>query len=540
VRIDRRLVFFLLFYGCVLLVPIWQLSLFETTEGRYAEIAREMLASGNFLEPTFNGIYHFHKPPIPYWFMAAGMALFGVNDFGVRFFGVVAAVLSLYFLYRSAQIFFSDRRQSFAVVLTLASSPLFVAISRLVSTDIYLTCCVIGAQYYLFRQVYSKRSTTNAVGYGLFLGLGFMVKGPVIFLFTLLPQLVAKLVDPDHRRLFSLRDIVCGVGSFFVVAIPWYLAVIVRHPDLLTYFTKVQTVDRVATNRFNRDKPFWYFLYIFPATFLPYSIPLLRGAWRFRECPPRIRALCLYVFLPLLVFSVAKSKLPPYILPFYGTATLLVIYCYRELRSQWDDRVTFVIMLLLAAGIGVAGFCWSPLGYLRWPLAGAGSVLLLSCFVVYRFVNNTSQLYPVFAWYFIFVAVGCYLIIPSLIPKQLKGYRSMVMHMNALDPQRTVPTLVYKELLPSISFYRQELAIMVQGRIRETLFEQNDEYLKWYVQSDAELKQRVAPLSRLFVVTEPSHIGEFSSSTAFACSELLAQKRYTAYDCRPETVTLAR
>ncbi len=55
-----------------------------------------MLASGNFLEPYYNGIKHFHKPPAPYWFNALGMQIFGVNGFGVRFFGSVAAILTLY------------------------------------------------------------------------------------------------------------------------------------------------------------------------------------------------------------------------------------------------------------------------------------------------------------------------------------------------------------------------------------------------------------------------------------------------------------
>ena len=73
-RDERKFVYFLLIYGCLLLLSIGQLSLVESTEGRYGEIAREMLASGNFLEPRFNGIFHFHKPPLPYWGMAAGMA----------------------------------------------------------------------------------------------------------------------------------------------------------------------------------------------------------------------------------------------------------------------------------------------------------------------------------------------------------------------------------------------------------------------------------------------------------------------------------
>lgn len=531
-RIDRRLTFFLLFYGCLLLIPLWQLSLLESTEARYGEIAREMLTSGNFLEPTLNGILHFHKPPLPYWCMAAGMAVFGVNDFGVRFFGIVAAILSLWFLYNTARIFFDDREQSFAVVLTLATSPLFIAISRVVSTDIYLTCCVIGAQFYLFRQVYGKRSTSNAIGYGLLLGLGFLVKGPVIFLFTLLPQLTAKLGDPQHRRLFGFRDMLYSLGCFLVVVLPWYVAVVLCHPDLLNYFVNVQTVDRLTTDRFNRNKPFWFFLVLFPATFLPYSFSFIRGVWRVRECPSRIRTLMIYVFLPLLVFCFSKSKLPTYILPFYGTAALLAVHSYRDLRSEWDDRFAFAVMMILAAGITFAGFVWPPLIALRWNLAFAGMVTLTICLISRRMVT-TQWTQHVSPRIMLGISLILYLAVPYL-QDEMKSYRPMVTKMNELDQQRQVPTLVYRGFIPSISFYRQNLATMALGKPREIMFEANYRYRRWYMQSDAEVKKILSEMPRVFVVTNPKHIKDFSSSMSFACSELYAQKRNTAYDCRQE------
>ena len=187
----------------------------------------------------------------------------------------------------------------------------------------------------------------------------------------------------------------------------------------------------------------------------------------------------IYVFLPLLVFCFSKSKLPPYILPFYGTAALLAVYSYRELRSVWDDRATFAIMMILAAGIGIAGFVWPPLVHLRWPLACAGIVALLACLISRR-LQTTDWVAALCPLAHIGISVVLFLALPSL-QDQMKGYRTMVMKMNALDPQRQVPTVVYKGFLPSVSFYRQELAIMALGRPRETMFEVNDNYRQWYV-----------------------------------------------------------
>jgi len=529
-RTDRKLLVFLLVYGCLLLLSIGQLSLVESTEGRYGEIAREMLASGNFLEPRFNGIFHFHKPPLPYWGMAAGMAIFGVNDFGVRFFGAVAAVIALYFFYRSALVIFNDRRQAFSAALVLASSLLFMAISRLVSTDIYLTCCVMGAHFFLFSQVYGQRSRRNAIGYGLLLGLGFMVKGPVVFLFTLLPQLAAKLVDERHRRLFTWGEVVTGAGCFLVVALPWYICVISKHPELFSYFTMTQTIDRVATERFKRVEPFWFFPLLFIGTFLPYSFTLGRGICHYREWSPRFRAQLLYLLLPLVVFCLSKSKLPPYIVPFYGVAALMAVYAYEEFKSIWDDRSAFLFLLLLAACLGTVGFVSPQLKPLSLPLALFGTACLLAALLLRRLIG-TEKMLPAVACLLIAVGTVASLLLP-LQHSRMEAYREMVAKLNQLDPERQLPTVVYETFLPSVSFYRQKLAIMVRARARETNFESDTTYKQWYFKTNEGLKAALSGYPRLFVITAPKYIPEFSAETGFTCSEVFAGKKNSAYDCR--------
>ena len=84
-------------------------------------------------------------------------------------------------------------------------------------------------------------------------------------------MLVAKIVDPGHRRLFTWREAGLGALVFSVIALPWYLLVISKNPGLLNYFLKVQTADRMLTNRFNRAQPFWYFLPVLFVGFLPWS-----------------------------------------------------------------------------------------------------------------------------------------------------------------------------------------------------------------------------------------------------------------------------
>ena len=528
-RTERGVYVLLLLYGLLLLAPTPWLPLFESTEARYGEIAREMLASGNYLEPTFNGIYHFHKPPLPYWAMAAGMRLFGVNGLGVRFFGVVAALVGLWFLYRTARLLLGNELPARTALLVLASSALFLAVSRIPSTDIYLTASVLAAQYFLFRQIHGERSTGNVLAYALCLALGFLMKGPLVFLFTLLPFLLAKLVDERHRKVFPLRDILLAAGLFLMIALPWYLVVIHRHPELLNYFLKVQTVNRVATNQFGRDKPFWFYIMVFGSTFLPWLLFFLRGAVTPRSLPVAVRPLLLYVLVPFVVFSLAKSKLATYLLPLYGVAAIIAAAQLHQQEERTLRGFALGILALFSLALALAGFFYRPLEPFRWLLGVYGGMgLVLLGWGRTRLLG--SSFVPCCAALLLAISTAGYALLPE-IQTESKGYARMAAAMDRLDRARDLEVVVYHGFLPSLSFHREKLAIMALGRWREVEFEGDGSYRKYYVETEQELRERLAGLPRIFMVTEPVNAGEFQTTYGYACGEVFSQRRYTAYLC---------
>ncbi|HZV81156.1 MAG TPA: glycosyltransferase family 39 protein [Geobacteraceae bacterium] len=527
---NRKFLLFLAAYGCLLLLPAYWLPLTESTEGRYAEIAREMLVSGNYLEPALNGIYHFHKPPFAYWAMAVGMKLFGVNGFGVRFFGIVAALLTVLVVQKTSRLVLQDEEESRGAGVLLASSMLFIALSRGVSTDIYLACSVSGALYFLFRQIYGTRSSLNAYAYALCLGAGFLIKGPVIFLFTLLPHLLAKRFDPRQRKVFTPREILTATLLFMAVALPWYLAVIDLHPQLFFYFTKTQTVDRVATEKFGRDKPFWYFFVLFPVTFFPWILTFVKGALRYKELEGKLRALYLYLLVPLVVFSCAKSKLPTYILPFYGTAAIIAVETWRRFGSSRVNRGILVGLLLFPIALPVAGFIIPALKPLRLSLAIAGIILFAAWYWLSRLAGD-ERFRNAVAGYLIGMSVIVFLV--GAQPGVLgSGYMHLADSLNRLDSQRTVKTVIFRDFLPSLSFYRGEL-VHVAGKSRDTRFQADDSFRRWYLETDDDLRRAIAGDSRLFMVSRPAHLKDFEELTGFACSELERSGRIAAYDCLP-------
>jgi 4-amino-4-deoxy-L-arabinose transferase len=372
----HRLWLLLLLYFVVLLVPSGAVSIIESTEARYAEIAREMLGSGDFIEPRLNGIKHFHKPPFAYWMVAAGFRIFGLNNFGARFFGVVFACLAVLYLHRTALALLGDEGKAFHAALIFSTSLLFLAVSRIASTEIYLVSFTVASQFHFFRRIRGEKRPVDAPMIGLFLGLGFLVKGHIILAFTLLPYLAAKIVDRNHRGVFRPGEIVLGTGVFLAVALPWYLIVMGKNPGLLEYFLKVHTVDRIATDRFHRYEPPWFFLYILAATFIPYVLFLVRGMVSFRRLEPAMKTLLVYIVLPFLVFSAAKGKQASYIAPLYGVLSLFVAESMTMFLETWLVRSASALLVILAAAPGAAGFVVPSLDGARLPLLAASAAAL--------------------------------------------------------------------------------------------------------------------------------------------------------------------
>ncbi len=520
----------LLVYFALLLLPAGFAPLEESTEARYAEIAREMMASGNYLEPYFNGIKHFHKPPLTYWLVADGMKVFGQNGFGARFFGVVAAAAAVFFLYRLAQLLLADERKALAASMIFASSLLFLAETRVASTEIYLTCFTIAAQYYLFRQIYCEKQTRNAIFYALFLGLGFLTKGPVIFLFTLLPFLASKALDRGHRAVFAWREVAVGMVVFLAVALPWYVAVIVKNPGLLHYFLKVQVVDRVVTDRFHRFQPPWFFLYVLPATFVPWIFFFMKGLFRPKELPPRVRMLLVYVAAPLVIFSVAKGKHATYILPFYGVLAIYTAEVFARFPMPRLRQLTLAVAALLAIAPTVAGFVVPELTALRLPLFIASlAVASLTCLIFRRY--DTEQLLYWTAATLIFFSIPAYVAFGA-ISRARNAYEEMVVSLDILDPTRSLPVMVYADFLPSISFYRGELATMALSDQRETQFQTQESYREYYLETSEEVEKYLQTRQQLFVVTPPGSLDFLRRRFHLRCSSVFSQHKYSAYLCQ--------
>lgn len=334
-------------------------GLFETTEGRYAECAREMVASGNYLEPSLENRPHWTKPPMTYWAITGGMKLLGRNEWGVRLYSAIAFALTVLLVAGLGTVMFG-RRVGFTAGLVYSSFPTTAISAFAVSADTLLTLWETAALLcFVLAAVASGRSARNAwiTVMWMFFGLGFLTKGPP----ALIP-LIPVVVWGMRRHVSAPAGHVVGLLLFIAIGLSWYVAMCLRHEGLLTYFIGTETFGRIATGDVHNRSILKAFPVYVPVLTLGTGLWIyheFRLLWQKRLYHPRVvwqylrgtgwaSFLVLWVLPALVLFCVSRSKLQMYVLP------LLVPMAVGIARSLYRDKEEGVVpnWILLLALIG--------------------------------------------------------------------------------------------------------------------------------------------------------------------------------------------
>lgn len=347
----------LLLVGSILLfLNVGSYGVVESSDARYAEIAREMFVSGEYLHPDLLDVHHYHKPPLTYQITALGYKLFGINAFGARFFLQIAVLLQVLLVYALGLVLFDKRRIALWAAMIYLSFPLVLASSRNLTTDAFLTTFVLGAILSWVRYRRSAR-VRYLYGFTLALALGFLTKGPVVFIVPVIFVLAYNAAERPKKRLG--RHHIGAWLLFVVLASSWFVYLCVQNQAFIDYFLVRHTVERFSKNVFNRTEPFWYFLALAPLLgmpwllILPYLLCYNRSAFRTRSVP---WALLLGGSIPLLFFSISSSKRILYILPFFGLLAILIARLLEQIspqRARWvQGLVLGYITVVLSAFMG--------------------------------------------------------------------------------------------------------------------------------------------------------------------------------------------
>jgi len=341
-------------------------SLNEPDEGRYADIAREMIETGDWLVPHFWYVPHFDKPPMTYWLVASSMKLFGQNEWAVRLplaLAGLSGVLVAWFLAKSL----GGRRVAVWAVLILQSCLLYFAMSRMLTTDIFLTQFNAWAIYFLWRSWLCLREPQTPQKYfwrwhlvgWLAITLAFLTKGPVALAIPLVAFLLLLVMrwKTFPRKGILFGGMLVGLVLCLALAAPWFLAANARVPGTLNYMVFHQAAGHVLGTTIHTRQGFpGYYFVILPVGLLPWSW-LLGWLWR-REHWHRMPLmqqdgwllLNFWALFTFTLFSVTHSKLPAYILPIFpALAVLLALRFFRESEMNEPGMPPKWMWLLCAA-----------------------------------------------------------------------------------------------------------------------------------------------------------------------------------------------
>lgn len=331
-------------------------GLYETTEGRYAEAAREMVETGNYLVPTLDYQPHWTKPPLAYWGIAGGIIAFGQSEWGVRFYNAMAFFLTIMAVIALGSLLW-DTTTALIAGLIYLSSPFPFFGSNVVSTDTLLTLWEVIAVLSYFKAYRAadsrKRSLWITVMWAVF-GLAFMTKGPPGML-PLIPLIIWNYTRRNKASLFKAP----GIPFFLVIGFTWFLVVIIKNPNLLHYYLKTEIVDRVSSAAVHN--PEWYspFTVYFPVLLGGQGAWLYffsRGCWQFTRLGPRrnvaffksneeILFLTLWIAIPLLIFSLSRSRLELYVLPLCAPLALMTARWISTHGGIPFRRIAFIAVL---------------------------------------------------------------------------------------------------------------------------------------------------------------------------------------------------
>jgi 4-amino-4-deoxy-L-arabinose transferase-like glycosyltransferase len=387
---ESKLLLCLLLAGFVLatLYALGVRTLVPPDEGRYAEIGREMFASGDWITTRLNGIKYFEKPPLQAWMNALTFTLFGLGEWQARLWTGVCGIVGVVMTAWAGRVVFSPRVGLYAG-LVLASSLFWLAAGQINSLDMSLAAMMslsLGSVLIAQRDdagAAERRAWMLAAWAAMALAVlakglvGIVLPGAVLVLYSLAAR------DADIWRRLHLGK---GLLVFFAIAAPWFILVGLRNPEQPHFFFIHEHFERFLTTGHRREGAWWYFVPLLLAGVLPWlgllphglAAGLTRQPGRFQ---PRLLLLIWAVFI-VVFFSSSSSKLPGYIVPvFPALALLMAVYLEAAGRRPqlWTAGLAALSGALLAGGVAVAvakGHGGVQLSeYQPWLLC-AGAILL--------------------------------------------------------------------------------------------------------------------------------------------------------------------
>jgi 4-amino-4-deoxy-L-arabinose transferase-like glycosyltransferase len=350
-----------LLFGAVWFARLGERDLAHPDEGRYAEIPREMVASGDWVTPRLDGLKYFEKPPLQYWATAVGYELFGAGNATARLWPAGLGFLGVLWIGFVGRRLFGKRAGALAAIV-LGSSLLWVGMGHILTLDMGLSfflSVAFGSLAIAQRARDDPRTSSRWMLVAWIASAAAVLsKGPVALVLLGGTVAIYGLWQRDRELAGRLR-IGLGLAVLLLLSAPWFVLVSLRNPGFADFFFVHEHLLRYATTVSGRVHPWWTFLAVVVAGSLPWVgtavAALVRPGFE-RRAGDRgfdaVRLLWVACLFTVLFFSASRSKLVPYVLPAFPPLALLA---GRRLAERpflgWDAVAAAVlaIVILVAA-----------------------------------------------------------------------------------------------------------------------------------------------------------------------------------------------
>ena len=342
----------------------------ERAEIYFLDAARAMVERSDWLVPYYRGEPFYDKPPLTYWLLALSFQFLGPSLFSGRLVAALLALGTLLATWLAARRLIArgeDGRVSavgdaaaFFATSILATSYAFVSFARLTMSDMLLTLLTLLAGVFYLRSEAESRQALLLLC-GAILGLGFLAKGPIAWIYfgALLAAFV--LIERKLPRIFTPQGL---AGTLLAVGIglSWFLFVYLREGiEPLEWFFLRENLQRFAAPTYDTAQPFWYYFLIYAVEGLPWSILALPAVvFAFRSNSPRIlRILLIWSLLMLVPLSLSRGKIDYYLLPLLPPLSIM-IGAYLAMGDPSARTLRTLAVLASALLIGAAFFPMLP------------------------------------------------------------------------------------------------------------------------------------------------------------------------------------
>lgn len=360
---NRTLIFITAAAVLARLLSLGLYPLMDTTEARYAEIARIMVELNDWVTPWFDyGIPFWGKPPMSFWLTAASFELFGVSEFTARLPHWLAGVLVAWLVWGlSAR---RSRQEAVYTTALLVGSALYFISAGAVMTDMALVVgtTLIMRGFWLGLHGTAKERKRERWLLFVGLGIGLLAKGPIVLVISALPIALWAMMSGNLIKVWRELPWLRGSLVVLAIALPWYVLAESRTPGFLSYFLVGEHWQRFVMPGWKGDLygsaheyphgTIWFFMFVdlLPWTLLLPALALYGRKTRAvgetnREDQSWRRYLLLWGLMPAVFFTLAGNILWPYVLPGFPA---LALWASGWLARQPDRQV---VERTLTAGV---------------------------------------------------------------------------------------------------------------------------------------------------------------------------------------------